>query len=144
MAGTLTVANSSLIITVEGLYPSGVRLEGYAADNVFETAAVENAEIVMGVDGKLSAGYVFNPIQFTVNLQADSPSLDVFESIWQREASTRDKLRVGFSAALPSTNKRYVLRDGFFQSYQAPQAQRTLQPASAVFMFSRIEFTKIN
>lgn len=144
MTATLTVANSSLVLSVEGLFPNGVQLQGYAADNVFESPTVENGEFVMGVDGKLSAGYVFNQIPFTITLQADSPSLDVFEQIWQREASTRDKLQAGLTVALPSNNKRYVLRNGFLQSYRAPSAQRILQPGVAVFVFGRIEFSKIN
>lgn len=144
MAATLTVANSSLVLSVEGLYPNGVPLQGYAADNVFEAPTVENGEFSMGVDGKLSAGYVFNQIPFTITLQADSASLDVFEQIWQREASNRDKLQIGLTVALPSNNKRYVLRNGFLQSYQAPSAQRILQPGVAVFTFGRIEFSKIS
>lgn len=144
MSATLTVANSSLVLSVEGLFPSGVQLQGYAADNVFEAPTVENGEFSMGIDGKLSAGYVFNQIPFTITLQADSPSLDVFEQTWQREASNRDKLQIGLTVALPSNNKRYVLRNGFLQSYQAPSGQRILQPGVAVFTFGRIEFSKIS
>lgn len=144
MTATLTVANSSLVLSAEGLYPNGVQLQGYAADNVFEAPTVENGEFSMGIDGKLSAGYVFNQIPFTITLQADSASLDVFEQIWQREASSRDKLQIGLTVALPSNNKRYVLRNGFLQSYQAPSGQRILQPGVAVFTFGRIEFSKIN
>lgn len=144
MAATLTVANSSIVLTVEGLYPSGVTLQGYAADSVFEVGAVENKEIVMGIDGNLSAGFVHNPQPITMTLQADSPSLEVFEQIWQREASNRDALRVGMTIALPSVNKRYVGRNGFLTSYQAPNAERILRPGVAVFNFARLEFSKIS
>lgn len=144
MTATLTVANSSIVLTVEGLYPNGVPLTGYAADNVFEAAAVENGEFSMGIDGNYSAGYVFNPIPFTLTFQADSPSVQVLQEIWQREQSIRDKLRTGLTVALPSANLRYVLRNGFMQSYQAPSGQRILQPAVAVFTHGRMEFSKIN
>lgn len=143
MAATLTVANSSIVLTVEGLYPGGVTLSGYAADNVFEHAAVENAELSMGIDGKLSAGYVFNPFPVTITLQADSPSLAVFEEIWTREASIRNKLNIGLTVATPANGKRGVLRDGFLTSYQAPSLQRILQPAVAIFTFGRYEPSKI-
>jgi len=144
MAASLTVANSSIVMTVEGLYPNGVTLAGYAADNVFEFGAVESKELSMGIDGKYSAGFVYNPIPFTLTLQADSESLDVFEQIWQRETSNRDALAVGLTVALPSTGKRYTLRNGYLQSYQAPNGQRILQPGVAVFSFARMEFSKIN
>lgn len=144
MAATLTVANSSIVMTIEGLFPSGVTLSGYAADNVFEFGAVESKELSMGIDGKYSAGFVHNPIPFTLTLQADSESLDVFEQIWARETANRDALGVGLTVALPATGKRYVLRNGYLQSYQAPSGQRTLQPGVAVFSFGRLEFSKIN
>lgn len=144
MAASLTVANSSIVMTVEGLFPNGVTLAGYAADNVFEFGAVESKELSMGIDGKYSAGFVYNPIPFTLTLQADSESLDVFEQIWQRETSNRDALSVGLTVALPSTSKRYTLRNGYLQSYQAPNGQRILQPGVAVFSFGRMEFSKIN
>ena len=144
MTATLTVANSSIVLTVEGLYPNGVALTGYAADNVFEMQAVENGEFSMGIDGKLSAGWVPNPIPLTLTFQADSPSLRIMQEIWQREQSTRDKLRTGLTIALPSNNMRYTARDGFMQSFQAPSGQRILQPGVAVFTFGRIEFSRIN
>lgn len=143
MGATLTVANSSLVMTVEGIFPNGVALQGYAADNVFETGEVENGEFQMGIDGKLSAGYVFNEIPFTITLSADSPSLDVFEQIWQREASNRDKLDIGLAVALPSNGKRYGLRSGFMRSYKAPSGQRILQPGVAIFTFGKMEFVKL-
>ena len=143
MAATLTVANSTITMTVEGLFPNGVRLSGYAADNVFEFGAVENGETAMGIDGRLSAGYVFNEIPFTLNLQADSASLDVFEQIWTREASIRNKLDIGITVALPAVGKRYGLRNGYLRSYQAPSGQRILQPGVAVFTFGRYEPVKM-
>lgn len=139
MAATLTVANSTLVLTVEGLYPSGIVLSGYSADNVLENPAVENAELSMGIDGKLSAGYVFNPFPVTLMLQADSPSVKVLEDIWTRETSLRNKLVIGLTVATPANGKRGVFKNGFLTSYQPPSLQRTLQPASAVFTFGRYE-----
>lgn len=144
MAATLTVANSSIVLTAEGVFPNGVTLSGYAADNVFEFGAVESKELSMGIDGRYSAGFVHNPIPFTITLQADSDSINVFEEIWRREQSTRGALEIGLTVALPSLGKRYGLRNGFMQSYQAPSGQRILQPVSAVFSFGRLEPSKIN
>lgn len=142
MAATLTVANSSIAITVEALYPSSTILKGYAADNVFEAGTIENGEFSMGIDGKLSAGYVFNPIDFTLTLQADSDSLRIFEEIWQFEATNRTKLDIGMTVTLPSVGKRYGLVNGKVRSYKAPSGQRTLQPGVVVFLFERQTFTR--
>lgn len=142
MTASLTVANSVINMTVEGLHPNGVRLQGYAADNVFEFGDVENGEFSMGIDGKLSAGFVYNEIPFTITLQADSPSLVIFEQIWQRERADRDKLEIGITVASPSLGKRATLRTGFMRSYKAPQGQRTMQPGVAVFTFGGLDFSQ--
>lgn len=143
MSATLTVANSVLSIQVEGLYPQGIILSGYAADNVFEAGEVENGEYSMGIDGKLSKGFVFNQIPFTLTLQADSPSLSVFEQIYQTEQSGRTKLDVNLTVTLPSTGKRYNLTDGAMRSYKAPAGQRILQPGVVQFVFARQTFVTI-
>lgn len=143
MSATLTTANSSIAITVQGLYPSSTLLSGYAADNIFEAAEVENGEYSMGIDGKLSKGFVFNEIPFTLTLQADSPSLRIFEQVWQYEVSNRDKLDVGLTVALPSAGLRYGLKDGAMRSYKAPAGQRILQPGVVQFVFARQEFSRL-
>lgn len=143
MSATLTVANSTIAVTIEGLYPTSVLLSGYAADNVFEAGEVENGEYSMGIDGRLSKGFVFNQIPFTLTLQADSPSLAVFEEVWQYEVSNRTKLDVGMTVTLPSNGKRYILKDGAVRSYKAPAGQRILQPGVVQFVFARQEFSRI-
>lgn len=143
MAATLTVANSSIAITVEALFPASTLLKGYAADNVFEAAAVENGEFQMGIDGKLSAGFVYNVIPFTLTLQADSESLDIFERVWQYETTNRTKLNVSLTVALPSNGKRYGLVDGHVRSFKAPAGQRILQPGIVEFAFARQTFSRI-
>ena len=143
MASTLTVANSAIAVTIESLYPGGVLLEGYAADNVFEPGEVQNAEVSMGIDGKLSSGFVYNQVPFTLTLQADSPSLTVFESAWNRENSIRSKLDIGMTITLPANGRRYVYKNGVFMSYKAPAGQRILQPAVVQLVFGRMEPTAL-
>lgn len=143
MAATLTVANSAITMTIEAVAPQPVRLTGYAADNVFETDAVENVEFVMGVDGKMSRGYVHNPVRFTLTLQADSDGLDRFEDAYQYSQANRESPEVNITVTLPSTGKRYKLINGGIQSYKAPSAQRILQAGVVTFMFERMEISRI-
>lgn len=143
MSATLTTANSVIVMTVAGLYPSGLTLSGYAADNVFEAGEVENGEFQMGIDGKLSAGFVFNEIPMTITLSADSASLRAFEEIWARERTNRDKLAISLSITLPSLGRRSTLRNGFLRSYKAPAGQRILQPGVAVFTFGGLDFQSV-
>ncbi|QMV32332.1 hypothetical protein T2_00015 [Ralstonia phage Elie] len=141
MSATLTTANSSLAMIVEGLYPQAQALQGYAADDAFEADAVESMESSMGIDGKLSVGYVPNPVTFTVTLQADSPSLTIFENIVQSERTNRNKWQIDLTATLPAVGKRYELQKGFLQSYKAPAGKKILQPAVIVVLFESVKFS---
>lgn len=139
MAGTLTVANSTIALTTEALYTTAVRLTGYAADDVFDFAEVENGEYAMGIDGTLSAGFVFNELPFTLTFQADSPALAIFEAIWQYEYTKRTKLTQDLVITLPGVSKRYELKAGFMRSYKAPSGKKILQPAAVAFGFSQLQ-----
>lgn len=139
MPATLTTANSVLALTTEALFPAAQILTGYAADNIFEADAVENGEYSMGIDGKLSAGFVFNEIPLTLTLQADSPALSLFEQIWQYEVSNRTKLQQQLTITLPANRRRYDMKAGFMRSYKAPAGQKILQPGVVGFVFARIE-----
>lgn len=143
MAGTLTTANSVLAMTTEALFPAAQILSGYAADNAFEPDAVENGEYSMGIDGRLSAGFVYNEIPFTLTLQADSESLKLFEQIYQYEVSNRTKLVNNLTVTLPSLRRRYDLKNGFMRSYKAPAGQKILQPGVVAFVFARMEASNL-
>ena len=139
MAGTLTVANSVVSMTVEALYPASQRLQGYAADDAFDFTETENGEYQMGIDGTLSAGFVFNEVPFTITLQADSPSLTLFENIWNYETANRTKLTHNWTITIPDLARRYDLKNGFMKSYKAPSGKKILQPAVVQLVFARLQ-----
>lgn len=143
MSGTLTTANSTMALTTEALYPQAVRLQGYAADDAFDPDAAENGEYSMGIDGKLSAGFVFNEIMLTITLQADSPSLQYFEQIWMYEYQNRTKLQQDLTISNPAVGKLYEYKSGFMRSYKAAAGKKILQPSVAVFVFEQLQFAPI-
>ena len=143
MAGTLTVANSALLLSVEALYPAAQRLQGYAADDAFDPDAVENGEYAMGIDGVLSAGFVFNPVPFALTLQADSPSLQLFENVYQYEVANRTKLAANLTVSLPAIGRRYELKQGYMRSYKAPAGKKILQPTAVQFVFQRLQISNL-
>jgi hypothetical protein len=143
MAGSLTVANSALLLSVEALYPAAQRLQGYSADDAYDPDAVENGEYSMGIDGKLSAGFVFNPIPFSITLQADSPSLTLFENVYQYEQSNRTKLASNLTVTIPALSRRYELKNGYMRSYKAPAGKKILQPAAITLVFERLQISPL-
>lgn len=139
MAATLTNANSVVAMTTEALFPSAQRLQGYATDDAFESGAVENGEYLMGIDGKFSAGFVFNAVELTITIQADSPSLVLFEQIYLYEQENRTKLQQDITVTATALQRRYDYKQGYMTSYKAPAGKKILQPAVVVFQFARMQ-----
>lgn len=129
MAGTITAANAVLMLGVASLFPTPQQIQGFAADDVFDTEDLETAELSMGVDGRLSAGFVFNPVKQGFILQADSASNDFFESIFTAERTARDKFSLNGSVLLPAIGKNYTMTNGILSGYKPiADAKKFLQP----------------
>ncbi len=79
------------------IFAAPVRIQGYSADNVTTAADVTNSETPMGVDGRLSAGWVPAIIVQNITLQGDSESNDLFEN-WAA-AERADAVRDGADLA---------------------------------------------
>jgi hypothetical protein len=126
---SITSANSIFIITVPGLYGSGVQLQGYAADKAFATEALEVAEVKMGVDGIMTAGYVPNPVKQKITLQADSQSKEIFSTILAAMQQTRDIYWMAGVITLPATGETFSLSQGVLTSlHPVPDAEKVLAP----------------
>lgn len=126
---TLTSANSVLYLAVAGVFPVAQKIEGYATDDAFAFEAVQPAQAVMGVDGRMSAGYTpFMSIQ-TISIQADSPSLRVFEAYLAAMKTAREVFYCSGTLAVPSTDRKYAMSRGVLtQISPAPTARTILQP----------------
>ena len=136
---TITSANSVFTIVVPGLFPAPVQLRGYATDRAFTTEAVDLAEVHMGVDGRMTAGFVPNPVKQTITLQADSPSKDIFTALIQAMKTAREVYFVSGSIALPSTGEAFTLTRGILtNAKQIPDAQKVLQPVDYVITWESV------
>ncbi len=136
---TITSANSVFTLVVAGLFPAPVQLRGYASDKAFTTEAVDLAEVQMGVDGRMTAGFVPNPVKQTVTLQADSPSKDIFTAMIQAMKTAREVFYISGSIALPSTGESFTLTRGILtNAKQIPDAQKVLQPVDYVITWESV------
>ena len=137
---TITSANSVFTLVVAGLFPAPVQLKGYASDKAFTTEAVDLAEVQMGVDGRMTAGFVPNPVKQTITLQADSPSKDIFTAVIQAMKTAREVFYISGSISLPSTGESFALTRGILtNAKQIPDAQKVLQPVDYVITWERID-----
>lgn len=124
----ITAANATLILTLPGLFRVPVQLQGFAADDVYDLDEIESVETLMGVDGKLSGGFVWKPQPQTITLQADSESNDVFDTWNQNQKSGLRTYVAGGVLTLPSLGLKFIQTVGYLQGYKLPGAKRVIQP----------------
>jgi hypothetical protein len=126
---TLTAANAVLIITIPGLFNQPQVLQGFAADDIYDVDQIDMTEVVMGVDGILSGGFVFVPIKQTIALQPDSASNAIFESWAAAQTQIKDAYIANGRTTLQSVNRAYVSTKGFLTGHTpVPSAGKLLKP----------------
>ena len=136
---TITGANAVLTLSVQDLFPSGVTIQGFSTDDAFRSEAITQAEILMGVDGILSAGFVFNPYKMTIALQADSPSVGIFEEIRLNQEASVDLFRIDGTIFLPGISTQYALTNGYMtSSFPFSDVKKVLQPRTVEITFQSI------
>lgn len=126
---SITSANSVLTLVVAGLFPAPVQLRGYATDKAFAMEALQMAEVQMGVDGRMTAGYTPNPSVQQITLQADSPSKSFFNAVIGAMKTSREVYWFSGTLSLPSTGEVFTLTRGVLtKGKQIPDGQKVLQP----------------
>ena len=124
---TITAANSIFLLSVGGIFPVPQQLQGFAADAAFAFDAVDPAEVVMGVDGHMSAGYVpYITIQ-TISIMPDSPSLAIFETWLAANNTAREVFFANAQISLPSIGRKYTMTNGVLTGAKAaPDVKKVL------------------
>ena len=136
----ITSSNSVFVMNFGKLFPIPQKLEGYATDDSFMADVVEIAQTVMGVDGKLSAGYVPNPTVMTITFQPDSPSINKFEFLIASMKQARDIFELSATIALPSISRSYACVRGVLTEYKPlPDAKKLLQPVTYKITWESIQ-----
>lgn len=125
----ITSANSVLAIGVTGLYTVPQQLQGFSQDDMYDMAAVDNKEVMIGVDGVLSAGWIPQIKVMSVTLQADSSSNTFFESWYSSEEAAKTPYFAFGVINQPSVSRVYTLMNGVLKNYTPlAAAKKTLQP----------------
>jgi hypothetical protein len=125
---SITAANSVFMLSVRGLFPVPQQLQGYSADDAFAPEAVEPAETVMGVDGRMSAGYVPYMTMITLNIMPDSPSNSLFDAWLAAQKAANEVYIADAIISLPSISRSYVCTYGVLSSIQPlPGVRKVLQ-----------------
>jgi len=129
MPKSITSANAVYTLSISDLFTSPTPLQGFSADDIFTTSPLASAETIMGLDGYLSAGFVFVPVVQQISLQADSDSNTIFDQWWQASQLAKDIYAASGVVLLPGINFQWTLTKGYLTSYPPiPDAAKTLRP----------------
>lgn len=139
MAGTITSASAILQISVATLFTSPQQIQQFSADNIFETDEIEVGETSMGIDGVLSAGWVWNEVPWNISLQANSPSNALFDQWYQAEKTAQDKYAATGLVILKSIGTKFILSNGYLKRFSPiPSAAKTLRARRFGIVFNSI------
>lgn len=137
---SLTAANAVITISVDDLIPTPVQLQGFSADDVFDFESLKIAETSMGVDGKLSAGFVHVEKPQSITLQADSDSNLIFDTIFNNEQAQQVKYRIQGHVVLTAAGLAIAMSNGVLETYTpAPAAKKILQPRTYRIVWEKVE-----
>ncbi len=93
----------------------------------------------MGVDGKLSGGYVPYPTVMTIVLQADSESVDMFDTILEAQKAGNENFIFDGTLLIQGTGAKYAMTRGFLTSATPmSSAKKTLQPRTFEITFQSV------
>lgn len=138
MAGNLTAANCVFQLSIPDVFPSPQQLQGFAADNIFDVDPQEAIQTQMGVDGLLSAGFVYVETRQSITLQGDSASNDVFDAWRDAEKAALNVFPASAVVVLPAINRKYEMTRGFMTSYMPfSSAGKILQPRKFTITWNR-------
>lgn len=142
MKGDITSANATLVLAVEGLFPSGVKLEQFATDQSWSMEQSTIAVTRMGVDGQMVAGWIPNIKEVTIMLEASSPSYLNLVEVYQAMEQKRGLYRCTLTATIPSIKKTITWTDGVMVTGQpVPTANQVMSPTSWGFHFNDVKIS---
>ena len=126
--GDITAANAVITLTQATLFNTPVQLQDFAADDVFDFDAIENVEVVIGVDGVMSYGFVWKVQPQSITLQAGSASNDIMDLIQSSQQQANTAYPLNGIVLLPPIKKKIILTNGVLAHYKLPGAKKILTP----------------
>lgn len=139
VARSLTTANAILTLAQPILFPVPQQIQGFATDDIYDIDPIKSVETMMGVDGILSAGFVYAEVQQNISLQADSASNDFFDALWTQMQAAQDTYELFGLIILPAIGSKFVMTRGFLTGYPpSPGAKKVLQPRRYQITWNRV------
>lgn len=136
----ITSANAEAILTVEGIFPSGIALQMFGTDQALSMDSLDITETRKGVDGKLVAGYVPAIYPVTITLEAASPSLANLTTVWEAMAANKRIYACTLVCTVPSIKSVFTWSTGVLKNGAPfPSLEKVLAPTTWTFEFQDFE-----
>lgn len=137
---TITSANSSGTMSVPGVFPSTIAVEGFSTDASVSLDQFKPAEPRMGIDGHLAGGFIPTPKVVKINLEANSPTRQAFSDWTIAQEVARETFVGTFVFTIPSIGRRFTFVRGFLTgTTPLPAGKKVLDPTEFEITFERIE-----
>ena len=145
MTRSLTSLDAAMIITIPGVYPGGIQLQGWKTDDIFDLAAVKPNITRFGVDGVLSAGMQLQPRVMKIHLEASSESQKVFDNWASAEATPPiDSIPCSMTIVMNAAGEEYTCTRGFLTDYKdVADAKKVRDPLTYEITFQLIQKTMV-
>ena len=145
MTRSLTSLDVILILTIPGVYPSGIQLQGFKVDDIFDLGSTKPNVTRFGVDGVLSAGKQLQPRVMKVHLEASSDSQQVFDDWASAEATPPvDSIPASMTAIFPANGQEYTCIRGFLtDDKDMPDAKKVLDPLAYEITWQSVQKTAV-
>lgn len=138
--GTITSANATCYMTIDGLFSAPVKIEGFSTDSALEMDDYNPAETRMGVDGYLSAGWRPTPKVVKISLEANSPSREYFETWLNQMEIDREVSACDMIFLIPSISRKYTGTRGYLTTGKMmPSAKQMLEAGTFTITFEKWE-----
>lgn len=126
---SLTGATTVIQLSIANLYDSPLQLQGFAADDVFSNTPIKSVETLMGVDGKMSAGFVYVEVPQSYSMQSDSESIFIFDEWFAAQQAAEDVYFANALIYLRALGVKWTMTRGVLSSYQpVPDIKKLIQP----------------
>lgn len=126
---SITSVNASFNIVIPGVFSSGLLLENYATDDMFDPDPQMLTESRVGADGFFVGGYVFNPSRIRINFQGNSNSIPAFYQWKAAMDASRDIIVASATIISPALGLDVSLDEVHFTSVALlPPHKKVVEP----------------
>ena len=141
---TLESASASFMLSITDLFGPPIGIQGFAPDDMFDFGEVKPTHVVMGVDGTLSGGMVYQEIVQKIHLSPDSPSIALFNAWYTAQQSTRKAYAASAVVKLPGVGLSYICSTGWLTGFKpVADLKKILAPQDMEITWQNVQVVPI-